>query len=79
MLRQLVGLALVDRAFCDDLMNGKRLALLAEFDLTDEEREIVASFETGSVRELAITVHNWLKKQDSPASPHVDCSTTQVL
>ena len=64
-LRQLIGAALVDRELCAGLMNGQRSALMADFDLTDEEREVMASFETGSMRELAITVHSWLKEQNT--------------
>ena len=38
-LHTLVGTALTDPRFCDDLLNGRRHTLLADFDLTDEERE----------------------------------------
>jgi hypothetical protein len=78
-LRGLIGAALVDRNLCDGLMNGRRSALLAEFDLSDEEREVVASFENESVRDLASAVHSWLKEQGNSASPRVDCSSVQVL
>lgn len=78
-LKGLVGAALVDRDLCDGLMNGRRSALLAEFDLSDEEREMVASFENQSVRDLASTVHSWLKEQSSVTSPAVDCNSVQVL
>jgi len=78
-LKRLIGAALVDRELCKGLMNGKRSMLLADFDLTDEEREVVASFETDSVRELASSVHNWLKEQSDPVSPHVECNVVQFL
>ncbi len=78
-LRGLIGAALVDRDLCDGLMNGRRSVLLDEFDLSDEEREVVASFEDGSVRDLAGSVHDWLKERSSSASPRVDCSSIQVL
>ncbi len=60
-LKQLVGAALVDREFCDGLMNGKRATLLAGFDLTGEERDLVASWCADSVQELAVCVYNWLQ------------------
>jgi hypothetical protein len=46
---------------------------LAEFELTDEERAVVVSFETESVRDLVSTVHGWLKEQDGAISPRVGC------
>jgi hypothetical protein len=78
-LRRLVGMALVDRDFCHDLMNGRRSALLAAFELSDEEREVVASSDTASARELASAVHSWLKEQGDVVAPPVDGSTVQVL
>jgi len=52
-LKRLVGLALLDQEFCDGLMNGKRCALLAGFDLTEEEREVIMCLESSSIRDLA--------------------------
>jgi len=78
-LKRLIGAALVDPELCHGLMNGKRSVLLADFDLTDEEREILTSGGNGSVRELASTVHNWLKERADPASPHTSCNAIQVL
>jgi hypothetical protein len=60
-------------------MNGKRSTLLADFDLTDEEHEVVASFEKDSVQELASTVHDWLMEQGNPMSPPVECNVVQIL
>ncbi|MGD2145612.1 MAG: hypothetical protein PVH41_02835 [Anaerolineae bacterium] len=53
MLKRLVGLALLDQEFCDGLMNGKRRALLAGFELTEEEREVILCLESSSIRDLA--------------------------
>jgi hypothetical protein len=77
-LRRLIGAALVDRDLSHGLMNGKRSALMAEFDLTDQERQVVGALESESVWELASTVHVWLKKQRGPISSPVDCSALQV-
>ncbi len=71
-LKQLVGAALVDREFSDGLMNGKRATLLAGFDLSPEERDVVASVKTESVRELASCVHDWLKGQESAIPSRMD-------
>jgi hypothetical protein len=75
-LKHLIGAALVDRDVCNGLMNGQRSQLLTDFDLTDEERQVVESFEVTSARDLASSVHNWLVQQDSPLSPHLECSAT---
>lgn len=77
-LRRLVGAALVDRDLYDGLMNGQRSALMAEFDLTDEERQVVVSFDAGSPRDLAYAAHTWLKEQTTPVSPTVTCGVAQI-
>ena len=66
MLKRLVGLALLDREFCDGLMNGKRSALLAGFDLTEEEQEVITSLESGSIREFAGSLCEWLNEPQPP-------------
>lgn len=76
-LRRLIGAALVDRDLSHGLMNGKRSALMAEFDLTDQERQVMA-LESESVWELVSTVHVWLKEQRGPIPSPVDCSALQV-
>ena len=64
-LKQLVGLALLDQEFCDGLMNGKRCALLAGFDLTEEERARIMCLEFGSVRDLARCLCELLTEQQT--------------
>jgi len=59
-LKRLVGLALLDQEFCDGLMNGKRSALLAGFDLTEEEREVIMCLESSSIRDMARSLCAWL-------------------
>jgi len=77
-LRRLIGAALVDRELSDGLMNGKRSALMTEFELSDEERRVVSSFESDSVWELASSVHAWLVSEVPPSSAHVDCASVQA-
>lgn len=77
-LKQLVGTALVDREFCDGLLNGKRAALLAGFDLTPEEHEVVVSLQTQSVQELATCVYDWLETQQTPIASRVVFHTSHV-
>jgi hypothetical protein len=59
-LQTLIGTALVNPEFCEDLLNGKRPTILAEFDLTDEEREFALAIETDSVQEFAVGLYEWL-------------------
>jgi len=78
-LKRLIGTALVDREFCDGLMNGKRRTLLAGFNLTAEEHDVVASSKAESVQELASSVHDWLRDQETPIPSRMDCNTVQAL
>jgi hypothetical protein len=59
-LQALIGTALVDRRFGEELLNGKRPMLVAEFDLTDEERKAILSVEAGSVQEFAVGLYERL-------------------
>ncbi len=59
-LQALIGTALVDQEFCEDLMNGKRPVVLADFDLTDAEREAALAMKVDSVKEFAIGLCEWL-------------------
>jgi hypothetical protein len=65
-LHTLVGTALTDPRFCDDLLNGRRHTLLTDFDLTDEEREAVLVIQAGSIQVFAAQLNEWLKAQESP-------------
>jgi len=78
-LKQLIGAALVDRELSEGLVNGRRSALLADFDLTDEERAVVACSESESVQDLASKVHSWLKRHGSAVSPRVEHHASPVL
>jgi hypothetical protein len=59
-LQTLIGTALVDREFGEQLLNGKRPVLLTEFDLTDEEREVVLTIKADSIQEFAAGLYKWL-------------------
>ena len=66
-LHALVGTALIDSQFCHGLLNGRRHSLLAEFDLTADEREVVLGVEAGCIQEFAVQLCEWLKAQENPA------------
>ncbi|RLC69780.1 MAG: hypothetical protein DRI81_20010 [Chloroflexi bacterium] len=49
-LKTIVGTTLIDREFCEELLNGNRLTLLAEFNLTDEEHESILAIKANYPR-----------------------------
>lgn len=59
-LQAIVGTTLIDREFCKELLNGKRLTLLTGFDLANEELEAVLSINANSTQEFAIGLREWL-------------------
>ncbi len=59
-LRTLVGTALIDREFCEEFMNGRRPTILADFDLTDEEREVVLTIKTECIQEFVARLYERL-------------------
>lgn len=67
-LCMLVGTALTDSEFRDKLLRGERHSLLAEFDLTDEERKAILAIEAESVREFAAQLCERLEIQESLVS-----------
>ena len=59
-LQTLIGTALVDQKFCEDVLDGRRPTIVAEFDLTDEEREVVLAIKTESIQEFALGLYERL-------------------
>ncbi len=59
-LQAVIGTALVDRQFCEEFLDGKRPAILAQFDLTDEERETALAMRSNSIQEFARGMCDWM-------------------
>ena len=59
-LQAIIGTALVDREFCEEFLDGKRPAILAQFDLTDEEREAALVVRSNSIQEFARGMCDWM-------------------
>ena len=59
-LQTLIGTALIDREFSEELLNGRRPTLLARLDLTDEERAAALAIKANSVQEFAIGLYEQL-------------------
>jgi len=67
-LKCLVGTALVEREFCEGLLNGECPALLTDKGLSDEERELVLSIEANSIAEFVGQLCEGLKSEGSSIS-----------
>jgi hypothetical protein len=63
-IRALIGTAIVDRQFCQELLDGKRPVILADFDLTNEERESMLAVEAHSIRGFAARLYERLIVQE---------------
>lgn len=63
-LQSLLGIALINRDFCEELPTKRQLALLVEFDLTNEERELVMSIKADSIQDFAEQLYGWLQSQE---------------
>ncbi|RLC65882.1 MAG: hypothetical protein DRI48_05995 [Chloroflexi bacterium] len=59
-IQSLIGTALIDRKFCQELLNGKRATILAEFDLTTEERNVALEINAETIHEFAVALYRRL-------------------
>lgn len=70
-LQAIVGTAIIDREFCDTLLNGSRKKAVANFDLTGEELMAVMAIEADSLEQFADQLHRWiLCTQKGREQPH---------
>ena len=60
-LQRIIGTAVTDPEFCTDLLDGRRQTLLAAFDLSAEERNILLAIEAGSLQEFASRLEEQLQ------------------
>ena len=66
-LQAVIGRAVVDPAFCRDLLNGHRRERLAEFRLSSAEREMATAVQARDLAGFAQAVDRWICSQ--PAVP----------
>ena len=59
-LKALIGTALIDHEFCKTLLGENRHTSLAEFDLANEEREVILSIKADSIQEFVTRLYEWL-------------------
>ena len=67
-LDRLIGTALVDRVFCERLLDGSRQQLVGEFDLTPQERDLVLHASAQTLEELAGILAHWLDQASRVAN-----------
>lgn len=63
-VQHLIGRAIVDKEFRDQLLNSGRKQALAQFDLTDDERKAICSIKARSFEEFASELHDWIETVD---------------
>ncbi|MFQ5593443.1 MAG: Os1348 family NHLP clan protein [Anaerolineae bacterium] len=63
-LQNLVGRAIVDRDFRDQLLNGNREQVMADFNLADDEVSAISSIEAHSLEAFASELDDWLEDHD---------------
>lgn len=67
-MQQLVGIAVVDRHFCQSLLDGGRRALMAQFELSPEEQEKILEIQADSLVGFAGELERWLDASAPPGS-----------
>ncbi len=63
-LQTLVGRAIVDKGFREQLLNGNRERVIAEFDLSDDELRAIRSIKAQSFEAFAGELHSWIEVGD---------------
>jgi hypothetical protein len=63
-IQALIGAALLDRDFCERLLWERSPALLAEFEITEEESGVICATQADSIKELALRVYEQLTTGD---------------
>ena len=63
-IQALIGAALLDRELCERLLWQRSPALLAEFEITEEESGVVCATQADSIKELALRVYKQLTTGD---------------
>lgn len=68
-MQQLVGIAVVDRHFCQNFLNGRRRSLMGQFELSPEEREKILEIQADSLVGFAGELERWLDTREFPLHP----------
>ena len=65
-LEEVVGHAIIDRSFCDDLLNGSRAQALSRFNLSPEEKQALMNIRAESLQSFAGQLAGWMDAQLQP-------------
>ncbi len=77
-LQALIGHAIVDKKFRDQLLNGGRERLLEEFELTEAERDALRSIQARTLEEFASQVHMWILQTRNSNPLHVRATASTI-
>jgi hypothetical protein len=66
-LQDLIGRAIVDRDFREDLVSGNRDGAVSDFDLSQDELDAIRSIDAGSFEELAGQLDDWIAVRNGSA------------
>jgi len=64
-MQRIVGTAIVDQDFREDLLNGRRQETIAAFALTPEEHRAIMTIRAQTLHEFAEALDHWLTNQVS--------------
>lgn len=64
-LQTLLGTAMLDAQFREQLLHRDRQALLPKFKLTDEEHRFLLSIKASTLQEFATAVDQWLEAKEN--------------
>ena len=63
-MQQLVGIAVVDRHFCQKFLDGARRGLMGQFELSLEEQEKLLEIQADSLDGFAGQLERWLDARE---------------
>lgn len=69
-IREIIGTAIIDQAFCHTLVAGDRATLLATYDLLPIERQMLLDIQADSLTTFAQQVYDWARvaHQEEPTT-----------
>ena len=70
-LQAVVGTAVIDSSFRKALLNGSRRRVIATFDLTHEEVDVVMGIRADSLEQFAGELDQWISRAQGRCDPPV--------
>ena len=63
-LNALITRSLLDGQFCRDILNGRRIERLQEFDLSPAERQVILSIKADGIDQFIHQINQWMYPAD---------------